>query len=277
MSGFIGASSPTMMEVRTESYQARTSTTSTKSGSTKTTSRYQTSKTQETVVHSLTDNGAGGLGDFGSVNYAGKTLTVRFVELDSTTQGYKSDYESSSAFETTSMSGAGSDPASSGSTQKGGEYGDTAIGEQLLATSTVRVTYATDFVSEVHGVFSFAPPTVTIDLCPYTTDYIVPGSVRFTWMGHIFEDYDGVLIRDRVGASVGFVAGQIDYSSGIAKVTDYVVAGPATSFTLDSLWTVRQKWTTASIFMRTQAAPIKPSGFVMTLSDAQGNSITATA
>ena len=257
------------------SRQMQSGSTSTTGTSTKTTSRYQTGKTQETVVHSLTDNGTGGLGDFGSVNYAGKTLTVRLVELDAKTEGYKADHESAAAFETTSMGGGGSDPGSTGSTQKGGEYGDNAVSEQILAASTLRVTYATDFVSDIPNTMTYRPPVVTIDLCPYTSDYIVPGSVRFTWMGQVYEDYDGVLVRGRTAGNAGIVAGQINYSSGIANVTDYVVSGPATTFTLDSLWTVRQKWTTASIFMRTQAAPLKPAGVVLNLADAEGNSITA--
>lgn len=241
----------------------------TTSGSSKSTSRYQTAKLQETILHELTDNGAGSFGNFGTVNYAAKTLSVRLVELDSKTDGYKSDYEDATAFENGATAGGAS-------SKKGGEYGDNAVSEALLAASTVSVTYALDFAGSTTNVVSYAPPTVTIDLCPYTTDYIVPGSVRFTWMGHVFEDYDGVLIRDRTTPGTGFVAGQINYSSGMAQVTDYVVDGPATQFALNSLWTVRQKWTTASIFLRTQAAPIKPSGFVMNLTDSQGNDITAT-
>ena len=244
----------------------------TTNGSTKTTSRYQTSRHQETILHELTDNGAGSFGNFGTVNYAGKLVNVRFVELDAKTDGYKSDYEDASSFE---FVGAGVPGVVD--SRKGGEYGDNAVGEQVLAASTVSVSYAVDFASPIASTVSYAPPTVTIDLCPYTTDYIVPGSVRFTWMGHVFEDHDGVLIRDRTGPGAGFVAGQINYSSGIAQVTDYVVDGPATQFTLDSLWTVRQKWTTASVFLRTQAAPLKPSGFVMNLVDTQGNNLTATA
>lgn len=241
----------------------------TTSGSSKSVTRYQTAKLQETLLHELTDNGAGSFGNFGTVNYAGKTLSVRLVELDTKTDGYKSDYEDASAFETPGG-------ASGSSSKKGGEYGDNAVGEQVLAASTVSVTYALDFAGTISNTFGFAPPVVSIDLCPYTTDYIVPGSVRFTWMGHVFEDHDGVLIRDRTTPGTGFVAGQINYSAGIAQITDYVVDGPASAFSLESLWTVRQKWTTASVFLRTQAAPIKPTGFVMNLSDSQGNAITAT-
>lgn len=233
---------------------------------------YVTSKTQDTVRHSLTDDGAGAFGTDGTVNYAGKTLNVRFVETTSRTEGYKSDFEDASDFEA-ALSGAGN----SANSKKGGDYADTAVGEQVLAASTVTVTYAETFSSPQSNTMVWTPPPVTIDLCPYTQDYIVPGSVRFTWMGHVFEDFDGVLVRGRTGADPGYVAGQLDYSSGVARVFDYVVAPGTTAadFALQSLWTVRQNWTTASIFMRTQAAPLKPSGVVLNLSDAQGNAITA--
>lgn len=95
-------------------------------------------------------------------------------------------------------------------------------------------------------------------------------------MGHTYQDVDGVIYRDRTGVDAGFVAGQLDYSSGLATVADYVVDGSPTNFTLNSLWTVRQNWTTASIFFRTQSAPVKPSGVTLSLADSQGNPITAT-
>ena len=244
----------------------------TTNGSTKTTSRYQTSRHQETILHELTDNGAGSFGNFGTVNYAGKLVNVRFVELDAKTDGYKSDYEDASSFE---FVGAGVPGVVD--SRKGGEYGDNTVSEQVLAASTVSVTYALDVAAPIANQVSYAPPTVTIDLCPYTTDYIVPGSVRFTWMGQVFEDFEGVLYRGRTASDPGFVAGQINYSSGIAQVTDYVVSGPATSFSLDSLWTVRQKWNTASLFFHVDTAPIRAGagGFVLTCTDTQGNNLTA--
>lgn len=251
------------------SYQAQVGTTRNTNGSSKTEQRYQTSKTQELVWHELTDNGVGGLGDFGTADYAGKLLTARLVRLDAKTEGYKVDHEKSTAFD-----GTGSNPATGSDASKGGEYSDVAVSEELLAQSTVTVSYATDFAGDVAASMSFSPPVVTIDLCPYTTDYAVPGSGQFTWMGHTFQDVDGVLYRDRTSDSPGIVAGQINYSSGIATVTDYVVNGAATDFNLDSLWTVRQKWTTASIFGRTQSAPLKPGGWQMLVVDSQGDVIT---
>ena len=238
---------------------------------------YNTSKTQDAVRHRLTDDGAGSFGPDGTINYASKTLNVRFVDKSSTTEGYTSDFEDAKAFETTSMSGGGSDPGSTTDSKKGGDYRNAAVGEQVLAASTVTVTYAETFATAQTHTMTWTPPPVTIDLCPYTADYIVPNSVRFVWMGSTYEDFDGVLVRDRASSDPGIIAGQVDYSTGVARVFDYVVGAgtTATDFTLQSLWTVRQTWTTASIFMRTQAAPLKPSGVVLNLSDAQGNAITA--
>lgn len=244
-------------------------------GATKTETRYRTTKVQETVVHTLSDNGAGGLGAWGTVNYAGKSINVKFLSLDSTTDGYKSDHEDSSTFDGGEVITGGT--TASNNSLKGGEYLDNAMSEQLLAASTVTVTYSTGTGVEVVNTHSFAPPAVTIDLCPYTSDYVVPGSVRFTWMGQVFEDYDGMLVRGRTPTEQGWVAGQMNYSTGIATVSDYIVSGSPTAFSLDSLWTIRQNWNTATVFLRTQAAPLKPSGFVMSLTDAQGTQITAMA
>jgi len=228
---------------------------------------YATSMTQETTAYELTDNGVGGFGAYGMADYAGKSVTVRLIDQSSSSESYKSDHEEDSTFTSGGMTNTES--------AKGGDYGETKVSEIMLAASTVSVSYARDFSDPVVGKHAFSPPDVMIDLCPYTSDYIVPGSVQFTWMGHVFADYGGALVRDRTPSDPGYLAGQIDYGTGIATVFDYVVGGLATAFTLDSCWTIRQSWTTASIFMRTQASPVKPTGFVMNLSDTAGNEIVA--
>jgi len=246
------------------------------SGATKTETRYRTTKVQETVVHTLSDNGAGGLGAWGTVNYAGKSINAKFLSLDSTTDGYKSDHEDSTSFDGGEVITGGTTASNNG--LKGGEYLDNAMSEQLLAASTVTVTYSTGTGVEVVNTHSFAPPAVTIDLCPYTSDYVVPGSVRFTWMGQVFGDYDGLLVRGRTPTESGWVAGQMNYSTGIATVSDYVVSGTPTAFSLDSLWTIRQNWNTATrLFAHASRSPSSLSGFVMSLTDAQGAQITAMA
>lgn len=229
---------------------------------------YASSAKQETTINELTDNGVGGFGAYGAANYVGKALTVRFIDQSSKSDSYNSDHETAETFAQTGQSTT--------STSKGGEHSTTVVGEVLLAASTVTVTYARDFNVEMPTTYTFSPPLVTIDLCPYTSDYILPGSVQFTWMGHVFTDFNGALFMDRTATGAGFFAGQINYGMGIATITNYLVDGPVTDFVLDSCWTIKQNWTTASIFMRTQASPVKPSGFVLNLSDSEGNEILAT-
>ena len=271
------------------STSSQSSKSTTTRGSTKSEVRYRTTKIQETVYHTLTDNGAGEFGDNGLVDYAAKSINVRLVSLDSTTDGYKSDHEDAKSFEqsnesSSSSSGPGGGSSSSSgssnsnsSTQKGGAYLDNAVSEQLLASSTLRVNYATGSGAEVTNTAAYRPAEITIDLCPLTSDYVVPGSVMFTWMGQVFSDFDGILWRGRTGSDPGLRAGLMNYSTGIATVTDYVVSGSPSSFTLQSLWTIRQAWNTASVFFRTEAAPIKPSGLVMSIVDSQGNNLTASS
>lgn len=226
------------------------------------------------TLNTVTDDGAGGfVGGMGTVAYASKTVSLRMVDFDTTTTSYKADHENASSFE----SAIAADPAGTGSsTQRGGEYGTTTVGASMLAGASVVVSYKVGTATPTNETMAFTPPEVTIDLCPYTTDRIVPGSVRFTWMGEVYEDFEGVIYRGRSTTTSGFASGTMDYRTGLALMTDYVVSGSPGSFVLNSLWTQKGAWRTASIFMRTQAAPVKPTGFVMTLLDVQGNALTAT-
>lgn len=230
------------------------------------------SKTQELQYHTLTDDAAGSFGSRGTINYAGKSLTVKLIDLDSTTEGYQSTYEGSIAFETATMNGGST---SNSAAQKGGESATVAVSEQVLAASTVQITYAESFASPLTAVQSWQPPAVSIDLCPYTSQYVVPGSVQFTWMGHTYQDVDGDLIRDRTASNPGTVAGRMDYQAGIAYLTEYLVTTTA-ALVLQSLWTTRKQWTTGNVFFRTPAAPVAVQGITLNLSDAQGNVLTLT-
>lgn len=249
------------------------------SSSTYLTTTKSSSKTVDITEHNLTDDGEGGLGDYGTINYVGQTMTVKLTDPSSSTSGYSSDYENASDFENLTQTGGLGNTSTGGggsSSMKGGESISSSVAEEVLAGSSVSVTYATSFASPTSHTTTFKPGEVVIDLLPYTADYLVPNSVRFTWMGHVYEDYDGELVRDRTENDLGVSAGYIDYEGGLAYVTDWIVDGSPTNFTLQSCWTVRHDWTTASIFMRTQAAPVAPSGFVMNLTDAEGQSITVT-
>ncbi|RYF58230.1 MAG: hypothetical protein EOO27_13180 [Comamonadaceae bacterium] len=185
------------------------------------------SKTQDVVYHVATDSTNGSQAALGplTMNYAGKTVSVRLIDGSASQGTYQSDHESAESFNN-SVNGNGSGGSSNA---KGGAYSNTSVGEAVLAASTVAVTYAKDFASPQTGTTIFTPDVVTIDLLPTSSDYIVPNSLRMTWMGHVYEDYNGVIVRDRTSTDPGFIAGQLNYSSGIARIYDYVVSGSPTA------------------------------------------------
>lgn len=226
------------------------------------------------VVNTVTDDGAGAfINSLGTVNYVGKAVSLRVVQGGRTTEAYKSDYDNASEFASTVGDGAGS---SSGNTRKGAEYGTASVGEEVLAGSTVVARYRVAPAVTTARTDTYTPEAIVIDLCPYTSDAVVPGSVQFVWMGETYVDFEGVIYRDRTDSNPGIASGRIDYAAGTVRMTDYVVGANPATITLQSLWTRRSAWKTASIFMRTQAAPIKPTGYVLTLTDTAGNALTAT-
>ncbi|WP_416406442.1 hypothetical protein RCH27_20735 [Paracidovorax citrulli] len=223
------------------------------------------------TAHSITDDGAGGfVGGLGTVSYTGKTIILKLASQDRSTVSYKSDHEDAKVFDDPD----GPQPSLS-SSSKGGEYGTTAIGEQQVGAVIVRYKVAP--AAATTAVERFAGAEIVIDLLPYTTDRGVPGSIRFSWMGQVYDDFEGVLYRGRTDSSPGIASGTVDYAAGLARMSDYVVGPSPASVSLQSLWTQRSPWSTASVFFRTQSAPIKPGGLVLTLLDLQGNALTATA
>lgn len=228
------------------------------------------------AVRTVTDDGAGNFADgLGSVNYSGRQVQLKVVSHDRSTTSYQSDYEDASEFER-----AIADGGATGSSQsrKGGKRGTATVGEELLAGASLRVRYRTGAGAPRSVTRSYTPGAVTLDLCPYTSDRIVPGSVMFRWMGHTYQDFEGIVYRDRTATSPGIDSGRIDYAGGIATMTDWVVggSGPA-DLQLMSLWTRKGQWTTASLFFNTGAAPLRPGpgGFVLSVLDTRGQTLTA--
>ena len=248
----------------------RTPSTSTSAQHTRVAQQDASNSRRVIALNRATDDGAGNfLAPLGTVSYASKTINLRVVSLDSSTTSYKSDYEDAKAFET---DGTG---VSTSGNNKGGEYSTSAVSAQQLGAVIVR--YAVAPLAPTAVTESYVPPAIVIDLCPYTSDRIVPGSLRFVWMGHTYDDFEGVLYRGRTDTAPGIASGSVDYSAGLATLTDYVVGAAPGTVTLQSLWTRRAAWNTASVFFRTQAAPIKPEGLVLTLVDLSGNALTVTS
>lgn len=228
------------------------------------------------VARTITDDGAGGfIGSMGSVNYVGKTVSLKVVSHDRSTTSYKSDHEDASEFQDVMDDNRGS---SGSDTRKGGEYSTASVGEEMLATASVLVRYRVGASVPRAKTSSYTPPAVTLDLCPYTTQRVVPGSVQFSWMGVMYQDFEGVIYRGRTDVAPGIVSGRMDYNAGQALMTDYVVGGSGpTDFTLYSLWTTATQWNTASLFFNTAAAPLRPGagGFTLSVVDLSGNVLTA--
>lgn len=228
------------------------------------------------AARTVTDDGAGNLADgLGTVNYVGKSVVLKAVSFDRSTTAYKSDHDKAAEFERTVTDGEGS---SDSNARKGGEYGTASVGEEVLATSTVLARYRVGASVPAARAQALEMPPMVIDLAPYTSDSIVPGSVMFRWMGAVYTDFEGVIYRDRTGSSPGVASGRLDYAGGTAVMTDWVVGGTGPQdFQLLSLWTQKGGWSTASLFFSTDAAPLRPGpgGFVLSVVDLTGATLTA--
>ena len=242
-----------------------------------------TSSSRMLEHHTVTDDGAGKFfgpdadgvpEEIGTVVYGTGAVSLRVVRGDRKTEAYKSDYEDAQEFESTAASGSSSSTSAS---KKGGEYSTADVGEDLLAGNSIVARYRVAPGAPQARTMSYTPPAVTLDLCPYTSHRIVPGSVRFTWMGTAYEDHEGIIYRGRTDVSPGIASGYLDYALGVALMHDYVVGGSPTSFSLQSLWTQAGQWSTACLFFSTEAAPLRPGAgsFVLTVVDLAGNTLTA--
>lgn len=240
--------------------------------STYTTQVAQTSDNKLLVIHDLTDDGAGNfIGGMGTVSYASKSANFKAVRFDRTTEAYQQDYEDAKNFDVAVGDGSGN---SSSNGLKGGSYSTASVGEEVLAASSVVATYRVAPAAPQNKSFTYQPDAIVLDLCPLTSDTVVPGSVRFVWMGQTYDDFEGVIYRNRTDTDVGVPSGNMDYEGGKALMYDYVVGPNPQTVNIVSLYTRKGKWKTASIFFRTQAAPVKPTSVIINLVDVHGGNIS---
>lgn len=161
--------------------------------------------------------------------------------------------------------------------EKGRSYGTTDVSEEVLAASTVRVEYVP--VGAVGSPLTEARPagSVALALAPTTSNPAIPGAVIFDWMGHTYTDNgEGVIFRDAELAPPGIQSGTMDYAHCVAALDDWAVGPNPQTITVRRLWTRRPRWTSAVIYGRTSAAPIKPGGMTLTAAAMDGSTITAT-
>lgn len=158
---------------------------------------------------------------------------------------------------------------------KGGAYATTTVGEEVLAASTVAVSYVPVGTSGDAATATVPAQQVLIRLAPGVTDPAVPGSVQFAWMGHTYVDADGILYRDRTPSDPGIESGTMDYNSITAMLDDWAVGPDPQTVTVQRLWTRKQRWTSGIVYGRTLSAPIRPGGLALTVTDMTGGNLVA--
>lgn len=279
----------TPVETTTETTQSSGANATSTYGASYMTASSQTSKTSITTAHTVTDDGDGSLfGVFGTIGYVSKVLTVK-VNLDASETSYSANHEDASNWEalngtseSTATAGNGGVTATAESggggstTAKGGTYGSSSVVDQFGA-NTLSVRYKVGTATPQSHTETYTPPVVTIDLCPYTSDEIVPGSIRFTWMGTVFDDFEGRLYVGRTDNDPGLEVGGVNYLTGTALLEDYTVSGSPTAFTLTSLWTRKRRGNIANVTFSTPVAPVVPGGLTLSVLDVGGTQIIATA
>ncbi len=228
------------------------------------------------VAHTATDDGAGNfLSDMGTVGYASKAVSLRVIRLDRNVGAYQADHENAAAFEAAIADGGASAGAIA---QRGDGWYRYPVPEGVLAGSSIAARYRVGAAAPQAKTQTITPPAVVLALCPQTSEAVVPGSVMFRWMGKTYQDHEGIIYRDRTDVSPGIASGTMDYATGTALMTDYVVGGTGPAdFQLLSLWTQKGAWATASIFFSTDAAPLRagPGGLVLSVVDLEGATLTA--
>ena len=228
------------------------------------------------VAHTATDDGAGNfLSDMGTVGYASKAVSLRVIRLDRNVGAYQAPHENAAAFEAAIADGGAS---GNGSGVRGDGWYYAPSAEGVLAGSSIAARYRVGAAAPQAKTQTITPPAVVLALCPQTSEAVVPGSVMFRWMGKTFQDHEGTIYRDRTDVIPGIASGTMDYATGTALMTDYVVGGTGPAdFQLLSLWTQKGAWATASIFFGADVAPLRPGpgGLVLSVVDLEGSTLTA--
>lgn len=150
-------------------------------------------------------------------------------------------------------------------------------GVEFLPAATVTATYAEDSATPTAESVTIDLPPLQFDLTPLVSDGVVPGSLRFRYGGQVYVDRAGTLYRAVSPATgSGTVAGSVDYETGMATLTNWVVSGSQAA-TVDALLTRFGDWTAIDACFRTAARPIKPEALSLVATTADGEQITGVA
>ena len=144
--------------------------------------------------------------------------------------------------------------------------------------SNVTVQYKKDSVAADAHTDDVDSPPVTIDLTPDVSSDVVQGGVMFRFGGDRYVDRAGSLYRSiDVDTGAGTLAGSINYSSGLATITDWT-AGASPTLTLDALLTQPGQIPVSVVTFRTPGSPLRPASLYVQANLRDGGTlVSATA
>lgn len=157
-----------------------------------------------------------------------------------------------------------------------GSWTQEEITDSFGSGAQVSITYLpADAITET-AIELLPAQKLLVNLKPYSTDTIVPGTVQFRVGSTIYQDNEGI-ISHTVSAitGVGTPCGTLDYLTGIVELSSWVAGSP--TFTLLSLATMRGTFTETEFYFRTAGSPLRPAGFQIAATALDGELIVASA
>jgi hypothetical protein len=129
-------------------------------------------------------------------------------------------------------------------------------------------TYAQDSGTPISRTTEVTLPPLAFELLPGIADSIVPGTLRLT--------YGGKTYSDRIGGGVlywddGTVAGEVDYSAAMVKLTAF---GSGSTLAIQSLVSAYGQWYGDAFFFRTAGSPLQPGSLIINATALDGTDLT---
>lgn len=229
--------------------------------------------TRDPII-TLQDDGQGHLKDvtgniLGAINYAAGTLHFMpdgTAPLPRPRYGWitvGSQWEGNQLVETQRWAMLGIDYVTTAYTFPDGESG------------WVDVTYRNNNSAQAINA-TLTTNALQIDVTPGFAEAILEGSARFTLGSSTYVDRQGLLYRDPDPATgSGIQAGTLDYSNGVATLSDWA-AGATAQPVLLSLATSFMAQSVDQVTFRTPGAPLAPGSLYINANTATGRRIEAT-
>ncbi len=140
-----------------------------------------------------------------------------------------------------------------------------------VETTTFAYSFSKAAASETVHSETLILAALTIDLSPLTTDTLVPNSLQWQWLGHVYTDQDGTIHDVATSAAVGTV----NYATKTLTITSW--PNGAGAFTLASGLVTRGQNTVIKASFRAPGSPLRPLSVQLAATTPEGDLLTAVA